>query len=84
MSVTPESRPSAQDEVFRALADPTRRAILERLIRDGEQNVRVLTEGPRLGRTEQFTEVAFAQDMPEGGLLDIRIAGHDGGRLIAA
>ncbi len=29
--------------VFRTLADPTRRAIFERLVRDGEQTVRVLT-----------------------------------------
>lgn len=36
--------PSARDTVFRTLADPTRRAIFERLIRDGEQTVRVLTE----------------------------------------
>ena len=42
---------------------------------------RVLTEGPRLGRTEQFTEVTFTQDMPEGSLLDVTIAGHDGARL---
>lgn len=31
------------DNVFKALADPTRRAILERLIRDGEQSVTKLT-----------------------------------------
>jgi DNA-binding transcriptional ArsR family regulator len=29
--------------LFRALADPTRRAIFERLCRDGEQTVRALT-----------------------------------------
>ena len=44
---------------------------------------RVLTEGPRLGRTEQFTEVAFDRDMPEGALLDVTIASHDGARLRA-
>ena len=44
---------------------------------------RVLTEGPRLGRTEQFTEVAFASDQPEGALMDLRIRGHDGSRLVA-
>ncbi|MBV0891158.1 tRNA (N(6)-L-threonylcarbamoyladenosine(37)-C(2))-methylthiotransferase MtaB [Paracoccus sp. Z118] len=44
---------------------------------------RVLTEGPRLGRTEQFTEVAFDRDMPEGSLLDVAIRGHDGARLVA-
>jgi len=32
------------NEVFKALADPTRRAIFERLARDGEQTVRALTD----------------------------------------
>ena len=32
------------DNVFRALADPTRRAIFERLARDGEQTVHALTD----------------------------------------
>lgn len=31
------------DSVFKALADPTRRAIFERLARDGEQTVHALT-----------------------------------------
>ncbi|MEI4484868.1 tRNA (N(6)-L-threonylcarbamoyladenosine(37)-C(2))-methylthiotransferase MtaB [Frigidibacter sp. MR17.14] len=44
---------------------------------------RVLTEGPRLGRTEQFTEVAFDTDQPEGTILDLTIRGHQGGRLSA-
>lgn len=35
---------AAPDEVFRALADPTRRALYERLVREGEQTVRALTE----------------------------------------
>jgi DNA-binding transcriptional ArsR family regulator len=34
---------AATDELFKTLADPTRRAIFERLTRDGEQNVRALT-----------------------------------------
>jgi DNA-binding transcriptional ArsR family regulator len=33
----------AHDVLFRTLGDPTRRAIFERLIRDGEQTVRALT-----------------------------------------
>jgi DNA-binding transcriptional ArsR family regulator len=33
----------AADAVFRTLADPTRRALFERLCRDGEQTVHVLT-----------------------------------------
>jgi DNA-binding transcriptional ArsR family regulator len=32
-------------DVFKALADPTRRAIFERLTRDGEQTVHALTGG---------------------------------------
>ncbi len=35
--------PSTTDSLFRALADPTRRAIFERLTRDGEQTVHALT-----------------------------------------
>jgi DNA-binding transcriptional ArsR family regulator len=36
---------AAPDAVFKSLADPTRRAIFERLARDGEQTVWMLT-GP--------------------------------------
>jgi DNA-binding transcriptional ArsR family regulator len=35
--------PTDQDMLFRTLADPTRRAIFERLCRDGEQTVGALT-----------------------------------------
>ena len=35
---------TASDDLFRALSDPTRRALLERLLREGELNVRALTE----------------------------------------
>ncbi|MEA2839294.1 MAG: hypothetical protein QOF41_624 [Methylobacteriaceae bacterium] len=34
--------PNAQDVLFRALADPTRRALFERLCREGEQTVGAL------------------------------------------
>ncbi len=34
---------NAQDFLFQTLADPTRRAIFERLVTGGEQTVRVLT-----------------------------------------
>ena len=33
------------DTVFKALADPTRRALFERLCREGERTVAVLTSG---------------------------------------
>ena len=36
--------PTAPDAVFKSLADPTRRAIFERLCRDGEHTVRALTD----------------------------------------
>lgn len=36
--------PAIANELFAALADPTRRAIFERLSREGEQTVRVLTD----------------------------------------
>jgi DNA-binding transcriptional ArsR family regulator len=35
----------AQDSLFRSLADPTRRALFERLCREGEQTVAALTAG---------------------------------------
>jgi DNA-binding transcriptional ArsR family regulator len=36
--------PAPAPRVFSAIADPTRRALFERLCRDGEQTVRALTE----------------------------------------
>ncbi|MCB2127871.1 MAG: tRNA (N(6)-L-threonylcarbamoyladenosine(37)-C(2))-methylthiotransferase MtaB [Rhodobacteraceae bacterium] len=47
------------------------------------QRHRILTEGTRSGRTEQFTEVVFSSDQPEGTLLERAIKGHDGNRLVA-
>jgi DNA-binding transcriptional ArsR family regulator len=35
---------AAPDDLFKALADPTRRAIYEHLVSDGEQTVRALTD----------------------------------------
>jgi DNA-binding transcriptional ArsR family regulator len=37
--------PDTHDLLFRTLADPTRRGLFERLCRDGEQTVAVLTSG---------------------------------------
>lgn len=44
---------------------------------------RILMEGPRLGRTEQFTEVSFASDQPEGQILTTRISGRSDTQLTA-
>ena len=43
----------------------------------------VLMENPRMGRTPQFAEVAFAVDQPEGSLVAATITGHADGQLIA-
>ena len=44
---------------------------------------RVLTEGPRMGRTEQFTEVDFGVDQPEGQIVTAKIIGTSLARLQA-
>lgn len=41
----------------------------------------VLTESPRMGRTEQFTEVVFDSDQSEGEIISVRITGHKNGQL---
>ena len=45
---------------------------------------RVLMEGPRMGRTEQFTEVAFATDQPEGQIVTARVTGFADERLVCS
>ena len=44
---------------------------------------RILIENPRMGRTEQFTEVAFSADQPEGQILTATILGVAGQQLTA-
>lgn len=44
---------------------------------------RVLTETPRMGRTEQFTEVTFGTDQPEGQIVAATIKGVLGSALAA-
>ncbi len=63
---------AAPDELFRTLADPTRRAIFESLVRDGEQTVRALTD--RAGVSQPAVSkhlgvlklVGLVRDRPEG------------------
>lgn len=43
----------------------------------------ILMESPRMGRTEQFTEVDFADDRPEGAIVTATIRGRTGRRLTA-
>ncbi|TQD36810.1 tRNA (N(6)-L-threonylcarbamoyladenosine(37)-C(2))-methylthiotransferase MtaB [Rhodobacter capsulatus] len=58
-------------------------ALVRHLQAEVGQLRQVLTEGPRLGRTEYFTEVSFDRDMPEGTVMSLRISGQDGARLLA-
>lgn len=44
---------------------------------------KVLTENPRMGRTEQFTEVRFDHDQPEGQIVNATIRDIAGGQLVA-
>jgi threonylcarbamoyladenosine tRNA methylthiotransferase MtaB len=64
---------------LRALGD---RVLGEHLAGQVGRVHRVLTEGARVGRTEGFAEVAFAVDQPEGAILEVRVSGQDGARLL--
>lgn len=86
---TPAAR---MPQVGRALA----KARAARLREKGEQALRrhlsqtvgsrrsVLVEAGQTGRTEHFTPVRVARPVAPGTILPLRIAGHDGTRLIAA
>jgi threonylcarbamoyladenosine tRNA methylthiotransferase MtaB len=45
---------------------------------------RVLVETNEMGRTEGFTPVRLARDVPPGEILDVTMAGHNGRELLAA
>ena len=47
------------------------------------QTHRILTEAPRMGRTEQFTQVAFAADQAEGAIVTACITGTTATTLTA-
>lgn len=65
---------------LRALGD---KAIEQHLNAAIGQFHRVLTEGPHMGRTEQFAEVQFNDPQPEGVIVSTRITGQSDGRLVA-
>lgn len=60
------------DLLFRTLADPTRRALFERLCRDGEQTVAALTAGAGVSQPAvskhlgQLKLAGLVHDRPEG------------------
>lgn len=64
--------PDAQDVLFRTLADPTRRAIFERLCREGETTVGVLTIGAGISQPAVskhlgvLKQAGLVRDRPDG------------------
>ncbi|ESQ86986.1 ArsR family transcriptional regulator [Asticcacaulis sp. AC460] len=64
--------PDTHDLLFRTLADPTRRAIFERLCRDGETTVGVLTEHAGVSQPvvsrhlAMLKQAGLVRDRPEG------------------
>jgi threonylcarbamoyladenosine tRNA methylthiotransferase MtaB len=56
-------------------------ALQEHLAAQIGRTHRILIENPRMGRTEQFSEVAFATDQPEGQILTATILGMAGQQL---
>jgi DNA-binding transcriptional ArsR family regulator len=62
----------APDVLFKALGDPTRRALFERLVREGEQTVRALTDHagisqPAVSKHLGVLKLAgLVRDRPEG------------------
>ncbi|WP_186398796.1 helix-turn-helix transcriptional regulator [Stappia sp. P2PMeth1] len=62
-----------QDALFRSLADPTRRAIFERLCRDGEQSVGALTAQASVSQPAVSKHLAV---LKQAGLVRDRQAGR--------
>jgi DNA-binding transcriptional ArsR family regulator len=64
----------AHETLFRTLADPTRRAIFERLCREGEQTVGALTAGAGISQPavskhlRLLKQAGLVRDRPEGRL----------------
>lgn len=64
--------PNAPDTLFRTLADPTRRALFERLCREGEQTVAALTAGAGVSQPAVskhlgvLKQAGLVRDRPEG------------------
>ncbi|QPH53849.1 tRNA (N(6)-L-threonylcarbamoyladenosine(37)-C(2))-methylthiotransferase MtaB [Pontivivens ytuae] len=58
-------------------------AVARHLAAQVNRTHRVLTEAPDMGRTEGFTEVAFASPQPVGEIVETTITGTQGQRLAA-
>jgi DNA-binding transcriptional ArsR family regulator len=64
---------AAPDALFKALADPTRRAIYEHLVGDGEQTVRALTDRAGVSQPAVSKHLATLKD---AGLVNDRRDGR--------
>ncbi|MBU6430355.1 MAG: ArsR family transcriptional regulator [Cyanobacteria bacterium REEB65] len=70
--------PAAAEEVFRTLADPTRRAIFEWLVLEGEQTVRAITDRARVSQPAVSKHLGvlkvagLVRDRPQGRLVHYR------------
>ncbi len=62
-----------QDDLFRALSDPTRRSLFERLCREGEKTVGVLTSGAGVSQPVVSKHLAA---LKRAGLVRDRQAGR--------
>jgi DNA-binding transcriptional ArsR family regulator len=73
---------SVQDDLFRALADPTRRGLLERLMREGELNVRALTDQAGVSQPAVskhlgvLRQAGLVLERPEGRVVHYRARPH--------
>ncbi|NDV00194.1 ArsR/SmtB family transcription factor [Pseudoroseicyclus tamaricis] len=61
------------DSLFRSLSDPTRRALFERLCREGEQAVALLTQGAGVSQPAVSKHLAVLR---EAGLVTARPQGR--------
>ena len=79
--------PAVDGRVIRERAARLRAAGDEQVARHLEAQIgrthRVLMESPRMGRTEQFAEVGFSTDQPEGRIVEVAISGTAGTQLAA-
>ncbi|HEY4308928.1 MAG TPA: metalloregulator ArsR/SmtB family transcription factor [Pirellulales bacterium] len=65
---------TSPDLLFKSLADPTRRAIFERLSRDGEQTVRMLTDNSGVSQPAISKHLGI---LKQAGLVQARHAGRE-------
>lgn len=85
---TPAARmPQVNGRDIKARAARLRAAGTERIARHLSEQVgkrhSVLVENPRMGRTEQFSEVRFSKDKPVGQIFSCQIKSNGNGQLEA-